>query len=653
MKKAIAILAIVVLLVSVIAVSIDTEPEKEYYVKVIPKIGQPELIPLSNKIFDHIEVTEWDYTSVPSEKLINEFYPTTEDNDKKYDAQIIYYDNYHYDILQKGKENILRIFVPPTFYQDNQKINTNSIKMRVYYKPIVPAFKTSSYEPQWAPVDYLVITTETFWSTVNDNFKDWKKANDEKITEPIEIVNISTIVNTSYCWINGTYGDATNTSGGNPWIADGEEIHSHYDMFNDTQSKIRNYIRRFADHWQTKYVLLVGNKDVVPPRMICSYAWSGSAWFNDYSHASDMYYSCLHKCMNNNTNSYWMENKCRDKEWDDIDWGYDLCVGRVLVNTVPQLNLWINKTKAYTLGQYQGNYLRNHICACKDSSNDISDQNWLAIGDEFVANQTFLNNQNISQAQWNILDNYVNGDETGWGGFQFIYHTGHGGTLYDPYRGSNCHNSNTPEFVYTEGCHTGDFGADTSSRMENWIHDNGCAFAGIANSAYGWFVASTYYGEEMFNQMFNETTGNFIRCFCQAHNDAREIVGHPPDSVFGMIVKETNFFGDPAMEHHWYQDEPPQIININGNGNRTTIYNSTPTFKWTLALNTSEYWLQISTDSNFTNLAVNLTNVSEVTFPSYYSADATFAYFTLPTEYELGYSKTYYCRVRANEKGVL
>ena len=185
MKKVIVAISIVILLVSVIAVSINTEPEK-YYIEVTPKVGQPELMPLSNMIFDHIEVTEWNYTSIPFDEPVNEFYPTTDGSNKNYNPQVIYYDNYHYDILQKGKETVLRIFVPAIYYENGQKINTDNIKMRVYYEP---TFKTL-YDPQWAPVDYLVITTETFWSTVNDNFKDWKKANDKKITEPIQIVNI-------------------------------------------------------------------------------------------------------------------------------------------------------------------------------------------------------------------------------------------------------------------------------------------------------------------------------------------------------------------------------------------------------------------------------------------------------------------------------
>ncbi|GAH31662.1 unnamed protein product, partial [marine sediment metagenome] len=104
----------------------------------------------------------------------------------------------------------------------------------------------------------------------------------------------------------GSYSDATNATNGNPWVPDGKEITSNWDMFNDTQAKIRNYLR-YAVLGNCEYVLLGGNKDIVPPRMICSWAdgtGDCSGPDDDTSHASDMYYACLHYCMNNNTNSY-------------------------------------------------------------------------------------------------------------------------------------------------------------------------------------------------------------------------------------------------------------------------------------------------------------------------------------------------------------
>jgi len=366
-----------------------------------------------------------------------------------------------------------------------------------------------------------------------------------------------------------------------------------------------------------------------------------------------MYYSCLHYSMNNNTNSYFMENDCCSSPYDEIDWGYDICVGRILVDTPNEVKSWINKTQNYTLGSLQGNYHRNAIVAAKDSGNAITNSTWLMIGDEFPSNITFLNNQNITQTQWSDIPNYVDGNNNPYDGFNLIFHAGHGGTLYTNYQPGLVTNDLLPNFLYTEGCNSADFGTDTSSRMEGWLPYN-CLFAGISNSASGWFTASTYYVEEMMRQMFNTTTANYTLNFCKAHNDAREIYGHQTDCVFGMIVKETNFFGDPALDYIWYDAgftptaETPQFISIDNNSNGTTITNTNPTFNWSITVNTSQYWFQISNTSDFTELIVNISNINNYTYPSYYFANETRISFTLPAANSLTTYKQYYTRVKSN-----
>ena len=647
-KVNVVIVSILVISAVILVVKLTERTKLESVKDVVLDVGTSTFITLrEEESFGKISIIDWEYTSTEESKPIMKF--TTQDSNDAGSTEIVYEQPYYYDIIEKGNYKVVRIFTPAVFYRDGDKVETSYLEVKVHTN-LQTDFTTQNYNTQDSDdFEYLIITNESLWSRMNTAFKDWKIEQDPKITN-ISIVNVSDIISNSLFWVNGTYGDATNTTGGNHWIDNGAEVSSSYSLFNDTQAKIRNYIRWCYDTKATRYVLIVGNNAVVPTRMATSYATGdgGNTWDNDLSHACDMYYACLHKCMNNNTNSYWMENECYSYPYDDIDWGYELCVGRVPVNTVAELNKWINKTKAYVDGIYQGRYLANHIVACKDDNYDISDQAWLAIGDEFTeyyGNQTFLNDQNITNAQWNNLNFYVNGDETGWeDGFQFIYHTGHSGTLWSPYSTPNCDNANIPQFLYTEACSSGDFGEGDDSRMELWMSDDGCAFAGIANSAYGWFVASTYYGEEMFDEMFDDRS---TLVFCQAHNDAREIYGHTVDSVFGMIVKETNFFGDPAMEYQPYRGEPCQFININGGYNRTTVYDRTPTFNWTKPLNTSWYQLQISTDLAFTDLVVNITNINEINYPSHCTIGNTRVTFTLPNAYALPDSNAiYYCRVR-------
>jgi len=96
------------------------------------------------------------------------------------------------------------------------------------------------------------------------------------------------------------------------------------------------------------------------------------------------------------------------------------------------------------------------------------------------------------------------------------------------------------------------------------------------------------------------------------------------------------------------------FLSIDGKSNGCQIYDYTPTFNWTKIYNTGHYQLQIATDSGFTNLVVNLTNItwaSEWYFASYYEQNETRASFTLPPQYALPDYGLYYCRVRGLTHG--
>jgi len=652
--------------------------------------------------------------------------------------------------------------------------------------------------------EYIIITDETFYSTFSDNFKSWKIAQDSKIYD-IRIINISEIVTNPVTWVNGTYGDATNISNGNPWIANGEEIHSSYPLFNDTQCKIRNYIRYSYVNTGTRYVLLGGNYQLVPTRYATTHA-SGdgcSSFDSDMNHSSDMYYSNLHKCMNNDTDQYWMLNPCCGYPYDDIDWGIDLYVGRVPATNQQQLNYWINKTKAYTDGDTSSNYYSHGIDAARNNGNSITDDTWYdkgaensaSLGDEFPSNITFVDNQNISSTNWSLINDFCNGAISGWDGIALILQSGHcsieGGLFYDEYNPSTLNNTDHPNFWYGEGCNIGEFGTSTICGTQTWLNDQNCTYASIGNSAYGWFGASTYFIEDMMKQMFNASAGYNNLTFTQAHAAARTMQGASyADGVWAMIYKETNFFGDPALDWQWQQEgitslvienktvnfgdtfniniscnpelpvcawefslifdqthlqanlvsegnffqpfttlfssgdinntsgnitsmynfinptsqgnattsgicvnisftalasgitqinflyegvpDPgvtnqteyvplivfnsnvtvespgaPQFIYIDNGLNGTTLFNSTPTFNWSISTNTSKYQLQISTISTFATLVLNLSNITIFDFSSYYVSNTTNVSFTLPSIYSLPNYNTYYCRVRA------
>ena len=92
-----------------------------------------------------------------------------------------------------------------------------------------------------------------------------------------------------------------------------------------------------------------------------------------------------------------------------------------------------------------------------------------------------------------------------------------------------------------------------------------------------------------------------------------------------------------------------QFISISGGINGTIIYNSTPVFNWTIVSNASQYQLQVSTTSSFgvSDLIVNLSNINEINYPTYYDENTTRASFILPIVNALPSYNKYYCRVRA------
>jgi len=661
-NKTFAIILILSIVTSVVSIDIQQE---ENTITLTPQT-KLFLIPQDKELVS-IEMISHKYESYRTQKP-NMVFQTTDNPLPETISKRTYTEPFTYDILLKGTEEYIRINVPKVYYKNNQKYITESITLQFNYNQKMQKTFAPSYEIQddmpTGEADLLIITNSSLEDIFSDNYRDWKINNDDKING-VRVYNVSYIDSLSDCWVNGTFGDAT-ADPINPWIPVGKNVTSNYQIFNDTQAHIRNFLRYCYEELNTRYVLLAGNKDVVPVRMVTSYAVGDcdtcSDWHNDTSHASDMYYECLHYSMDNNTNGKWMENNCCGTEWDEIDWGYDIYVGRVLVNTPREAFNWINKTKAYVDGRSQGNYLKNFIVAAKNNGGAITDQSWLDLGgsfsaslnDEFPTNITFLNNQNITQAQWSNLDDYVNGEISGWDGFHIILHQGHGGTLANPYDPPNNENEFTPNFLYTEGCTSGDFGTDTASRMEKWMKENDSCFALIANSASGWFGASTYYTEEMMRQMFNDTTGNHTMQFSKAHQDAKEIYGHDPDCVWGMIVKETNFGGDPSLNYTWYEEafdpsaDIPQFISVEGAGNKTTIYTSNPTINWSNSSGAIQYNLQISKTSDFSSLEYNISDINEYTYPSYFDENSTRVSFTLPPEYSLSLGK-YYIRVRAHK----
>ena len=151
-------------------------------------------------------------------------------------------------------ERTLEVSFPDNFIpQEHFAINNKTYERQTQQS-------TNTFQTQSGDIDYLILTDETFWNSFNEYFRDWKIENSDEINS-LEIVNTSTIYADPDTWVYGKYGDANPS---NPWIITPSD---NISLFNDSQCKIRNFIRKYVTEKNTSYILLAGNRNYLPVRM--------------------------------------------------------------------------------------------------------------------------------------------------------------------------------------------------------------------------------------------------------------------------------------------------------------------------------------------------------------------------------------------------
>ncbi len=119
-----------------------------------------------------------------------------------------------------------------------------------------------------------------------------------------------------------------------------EDIYANY-VGRDNPEKIRNFIKDAFANWEIKYVLLAGDVNIVPARFL--YARQKQV-------ASDMYYGCLEGDFNANNNDFWGE------AGDDLDFTYDVFVGRASAENAAELSNFVYKTIKYETSPLNASY---------------------------------------------------------------------------------------------------------------------------------------------------------------------------------------------------------------------------------------------------------------------------------------------------------
>ena len=119
-------------------------------------------------------------------------------------------------------------------------------------------------------------------------------------------------------------------------------VETNYPAGHDIQERIRLFIRDAYSKWGTRYVLLGGDYEQVPPRDVYNRFYFGGRLI-----PSDQYYSCLEGNWNADGDERMGEGQFQTENGDLVDLYPDLFVGRAAVQTTTEANTFVNKSLTY------------------------------------------------------------------------------------------------------------------------------------------------------------------------------------------------------------------------------------------------------------------------------------------------------------------
>jgi len=330
----------------------------------------------------------------------------------------------------------------------------------------------------------------------------------------------------------------------------------------DLQTKIRNFIKDAYLNWETEYVLLAGDDDIIPHRGL--YAVGPSAIDEDI--ASDLYYAALDGTWNDDGDSKWGEP-------GEADLMPEVSVGRAAVGDSAQATNLINKIIKYedapVAGQIKTAELLGEGLSAGTWGGDYKDEikygssSWGYTTAGFPPAFTVgtLYDRDLYPDAWDREDliPILNS------GRHLVNHLGHADVLYCmrmydtdvETRFTNDGVSNTYFIVYSQGCYAGSFdnrypsGSTTDCIGEHFTFVENAAVAFVGNTRFGWYMPYSTNGSSHHydRQFFDALLGENITAIGKANDDSR-IDNIPFIDVAAMrwVYYDLVLLGDPSMD---------------------------------------------------------------------------------------------------------
>ncbi len=560
-------------------------PYGEEVVEVSAIAYDERTIPLEKRI-------EWGQPEIPISQISRSYeseLERAEANPEIYASSVIFPpDRARYVTTQTLRGfNIAFIRVYPVQYRGSEQsiLFAKSIELRIQTRPSDRAIRRSgeTLRPDFEADSYYLKRKFDYYEEDHQALETYKHTSREISDAPFAM--LSSIVDSSetYPYViitNSALASVFDTlrihkqkMGLRTKIVYVSDIASNYSG-RDLQEKIRNFIKDAYLNWGTEFVLLGGDKEIIPHRGL--YATVGS--YVDLDIPSDLYYAALDGTWNDDNDQYWGEP-------GEADLIPEVTVGRASVATTTEASRFINKLikyerqpvvsqirKALMVGEllwddptWGGDY--------KDEiKNGTSAHGFTTVGFPQSFNVGTLYDRDLYPNKWDkndlipILNN----------GMHIVNHIGHSNTTYGlrmytsdvRTRFTNNGVNNSYFIIYTQGCYSGSFDNRTSGGSytedclgEQFIYTQNAAVAFIGNTRYGWGARRSTRGSSQFydRQFFDAIFGEGITTIGSANDDSRiDNIWCIDMGAMRWVHYELVLLGDPAMDI--WTDTPESLL---------------------------------------------------------------------------------------------
>jgi hypothetical protein len=335
-----------------------------------------------------------------------------------------------------------------------------------------------------------------------------------------------------------------------------ENVKAGYTGVDDAE-RLRNFIIDAYSNWETEFVLLGGDINIIPLRKLYC---NGGGEIDQIP--SDLYYQCLDGNYNSDNDSYWGETT-DGPGGSDVDLMAEVFIGRASAETRVEMSNFVYKTLAYENATESSPYLRKAMMVGEELGFGGVSEYATATMEEIRLGSSEHGYTTAGFASSTLFTVDTLYDRSGYSwtsseiisrmnsnNFGIFNHLGHANATYVMkfYNADADALTNTnPFFAYSQGCIPGNFEVDCIAEHLTTSHRRG-AFAVVFNARYGWGQfnstdgPSQRFDRQFWDAYFSEYMINLGALNADSHEDNLwDING----DCIRWCYYETNLLGDP------------------------------------------------------------------------------------------------------------